>query len=66
MTADPDRGVRAAALHALIDGSPRSRRAEVLRALESLHDDRDPSLRRRARKILARNRATGKVNADPH
>ena len=63
MSSDPDRGVRSAALHTMIDGSPRSRRGAVLRALEGLRDDPDPRLCRHARKILARYRATGKLNA---
>ncbi len=66
MTADPDCEVRRIALHAILDGSPRSRRAEVIRALESMYHDPNPRLRRQARKVLARHRATGRVNPDAH
>ena len=66
MTADPEIEVRRIALHAILDGSPRSRRAEVIRVLESMYNDPHPRLRRQVRKVLARHRATGKVNFDAH
>ena len=66
MTTDPESEVRRIALHAILDGSPRSRRAEVIRALEGMYHDPHPRLRRQARKVLARHRATGKVNFDAH
>jgi HEAT repeat protein len=66
MAADPDRDVRRIALHTLIDGSPRSREHNVVHALEGRRDDSDPKLRRNVRKILARYRATGKLNFDGH
>jgi HEAT repeat protein len=66
MTADPESEVRWIALHAILDGSPRSRRAEVVRALESMYHDPNPRLRRQVRKVLGRHRATGKVNFDAH
>jgi hypothetical protein len=64
MTGDPDRQVRRIALHTLIDGSPRSREMDVLRALEGMRDDPDLKLRRNVRKILARHRATGSINIE--
>jgi len=66
MTADPEIEVRRIALHAILDGSPRSRRAEVICVLEGMYDDPHPRLRRQVRKVLARHRATGKVNFDAH
>src|SRR5437868_678658 len=62
MAADPDPKVRNWILHVLTDGSPRSRESEVVQVLDRLHDDPDPGLRRKARKILAQYRRTGKLN----
>jgi hypothetical protein len=62
MAADPDADVRNWVLHVLTDGSPRSRHAQVVQVLHQLHDDPDPKLRRKARKILAHHRRTGELN----
>ena len=62
MIGDVDAGVRGQVLHNLCDGSPRTYQAQVLRAIESLHDDPDPGLRRRARKFLAQYRRSGRIN----
>jgi hypothetical protein len=62
MAADPDARVRNWVLHVLTDGSPRSRQAQVVRALEHLRDDPDPKIRRKARKIAAAFRRTGNLN----
>jgi hypothetical protein len=62
MTVDADPKVRNWVLHVLTDGSPRSRQQEVVQVLEQLHDDPDPKLRRKARKILAQYRRTGDLN----
>ncbi len=64
LTADAD--VRRNALHVLIDGSPRTRRDEVVQALEAMRDDPQPKVRRHVRKILARYRRTGQVNLGLH
>lgn len=61
---DPDLGVRRVAFHALIDGSPKDREAEVLASAEHLLDDPSEKLRRQARKLLAAHRHTGRVNID--
>lgn len=62
MAGDPDVRVRRTVFHTLIDGSPRRREAEVVAALERLRDDPDLKLRRSVRKLLARYRATGRIN----
>jgi hypothetical protein len=62
MVADPEPRVRSQVFHTLIDGSPREREAEVVAAIESLRDDTDAGLRRRARQFLAQYRRTGRVN----
>jgi HEAT repeat protein len=66
LTRDPDAGVRRGALYSLIDGSPRAREEEVVRALEGMRNDSDPKLRRHARRLLDRYRRTGRVNIDGH
>jgi hypothetical protein len=66
LTRDSNRDVRRIALHTIIDGSPRSRQNEVVRALEAMRDDPDQRLRRQVRKVLARHRATGRVNLAGH
>ena len=66
LCADPDRGVRSMALHTLIDGSPRERADEIVAAFERMRDDPDPRLRRQVRKLLARQRRTGRINLDAH
>lgn len=62
MASDEDVDVRRQILHLLADGSPRSRLTEVVLAFEGLEQDPDPKLRRRARKVLAVYRRTGKIN----
>jgi hypothetical protein len=66
LTRDSNRDVRRIALHTIIDGSPRSREAEVVRTLEAMRDDPDQRLRRQVRKVLARHRATGRINQAGH
>ena len=61
MQTDEDTGVRSVVLHNLTDGSPRSREAEVVEALERLANDSDPKLRRRARRALSEYRRTGRI-----
>ena len=61
MRDDPEPSVRSIVLHSLCDGSPSSRRREVVAALETLAHDPDRALRRRARSTLARYRRTGKI-----
>jgi hypothetical protein len=62
MAQDPEPRVRSQVFHTLIDGSPREREVEVVATIESLRDDADPGLRRRARQFLAQYRRTGRVN----
>jgi hypothetical protein len=62
MASDPDVKVRRWVLHVLTDGSPRSRKAEVLQILEKMRDDPDTKVRRRARQILASYRRAGVLN----
>jgi hypothetical protein len=66
LTRDSSRDVRRIALHTLIDGSPRSRETDVVRALDAMRNDPDARLCRNARKVLARHRATGKINLGAH
>ena len=66
LTRDSNRDVRRIALHTIIDGSPRSREPDVVRALDAMRNDPDRRLRRNVRKILARHRATGRINSGAH
>jgi HEAT repeat protein len=62
MAKDEDAKVRADVFHTLCDGSPRSRQAEIVAALERMQQDPDLKLRRRVRKLLGHYRATGEIN----
>lgn len=62
MRADPDAGVRSWVLHTLCDGSPGAREPEVVAAVESMQMDPEPRLRRRARRVIAAYRRTGRIN----
>lgn len=62
MVDDEDVKVRGAVLHVLCDGSPRERKDEVVAAVERLQRDPDEKLRRRARKVMAEYRRTGRIN----
>ena len=62
LASDPDVKVRTQVLHVLADGSPRERERQVVAAIETLTQDADESLRRRARKVLAEYRRSGSVN----
>jgi HEAT repeat protein len=62
MINDPDPHVRSTTLHTLGDGSPRSREADVVKAMEKMYHDLDPKIRKRVRGWLAQYRRTGKVN----
>lgn len=62
MATDVDVKVRSHVFHVLGDGSPRTREAEVVQAMERMQHDPDPGLRRRARKLLATYRRTGRIN----
>ena len=62
MANDPDAHVRSTILHTLGDGSPRSREADVVQALEKMYHDPDVKIRKRVRGLLAQYRRTGKIN----
>ncbi len=62
MVDDGDLNVRRQVFHALGDGSPRQLEAQVVAAFETFTQDADAKLKRRARKLLASYRRTGKVN----
>ena len=62
MVGDADPKVRGTVLHVLCDGSPRSREAQVVAALETLQHDGDAGVRRRARQVMAAYRRRGRVN----
>lgn len=62
MQNDADASVRSLVFHALCDGSPSSREAEVVAAVEAMQSDSDRRLRRRARAVMAAYRRTGKIN----
>lgn len=62
MTNHPDPGVRLDVVHALGDGSPRDRATDIVGALEGLHNDPDPKVRKRVRYVLSSYRRTGRVN----
>ena len=64
MSGDADASVRRTVFHALTDGSPRARAAEVVSTIESMRQDEDLRLRRSVRKFLAQHRRTGRVNVN--
>ena len=59
---DPDPRVRSLVFHALCDGSPSSREAQVVAAVTAMQSDSDKRLRRRARGVIAAYRRTGRIN----
>ena len=59
---DEDAKVRGTVLHLLADGSPRERLDEVAFAIGRMTQDADEGLRRRARKVMAAYRSTGRIN----
>ena len=64
MQRDPESSVRSLVLHGLCDGSPHSRVREVVVAVETLAQDPDRRLRRRARAALTQYRRTGRINLE--
>lgn len=62
---DPAVRVRAEALHAVTDSTPRGRVATVVVALEARWNEPDPRLRRRIRKTLAHYRRCGRLTDAP-
>ncbi len=62
MRDDSDTGVRSLVFHALCDGSPASRREEIVAAVKELLKDPNRRLRRRARGVIAAYRRTGNIN----
>jgi hypothetical protein len=65
MLDDPVVRVRAEALHAVTDSTPRARVETVVAALEARRHEPDAKLRRRIRKTLAHYRRTGKLTDAP-
>ncbi len=64
MANDASPKVRSHAFHLLADGSPREREPDVVAAIQRLQQDPDEKLRRRARrKLMARYRRGGRINA---
>jgi HEAT repeat protein len=59
---DPDREVRNQVYHVLGDGSPREYHARIVATYEKMTQDPDERIRRKARKLMAQYRTTGKVN----
>jgi HEAT repeat protein len=59
---DPDRDVRNQVYHVLGDGSPREYQARIVAAYEKMTQDPDEKLRRKARKLMAQYRSSGKIN----
>jgi hypothetical protein len=64
MTTDPDPGVRRDVIHAMTDGSPRERSAEVVAHLEAMRADPDRDVRRYVRRTLDAIRRSGRVNVN--
>jgi len=62
MANDPDANVRYQVMHNLCDGSPACREYDVIRTLESMHNDADKKVRRRVHQVLSHYRRTGKWN----
>jgi HEAT repeat protein len=63
MAQDENVNVRSNVFHVLADGSPRYREPQIVSVIEQMHNDPDPKLRRRARKLLAHYRHGGRLNA---
>ena len=66
LAADPDPRVRGDVIHAVTDSTPAARVPAVIQVLESLRNDADAGICRRARKTLAHYRRTGKVTDAAH
>ncbi|KNC46154.1 uncharacterized protein AMSG_00272 [Thecamonas trahens ATCC 50062] len=62
MVNDPDPDVRYQVLHNLCDGSPLRLEADVIAAIEILHNDADKRVARAARRVLVEYRKTGDWN----
>ena len=62
MAHDEDALVRSQVLHTICDGSPNHLEQNVLDTLEIFNRDPDQKIRRRAHKVLASYKATGKWN----
>jgi HEAT repeat protein len=62
LVTDPDPKVRSHVLHVLADGSPHERERQVVQAIQTIAQDADKGLRRRARKVLAQYRSSGRIN----
>ena len=65
MLDDPSLRVRAEAVHAVTDSTPRARIGDVIDALEQHRNERDLKLRRRIRKTLAHYYRTGRITDSP-
>ena len=48
--------------HVLGDGSPREYQARIVAAYEKMTQDADEKIRRKARKLMAQYRSSGKIN----
>lgn len=66
MLDDPSLRVRAEAVHAITDSTPRTRIADVIAALELHRNEPDLKLRRRIRKTLAHYYRTGRITDSPN
>ena len=65
MLDDASPKVRAEAVHAVTDSTPRARVASVVAALEHRRNEPDEKLRRRIRKTLAHYNRTGQLTDAP-
>ena len=61
-TNDPDPLVRDQALHALGDGSPKHLELRILEIIEKMYNDKEPRVKKKARKMLNSYRRNGKWN----
>ena len=59
---DPDRDVRNQVYHVLGDGSPREYQARIVATYEKMQQDPDERIRRKARKLMAQYRNSGRIN----
>ena len=62
MIKDEEGIVREQALHALGDGSPSRLEHKIIEAVETLHNDPHPGVKKKARRMLNAYRRTGKWN----
>lgn len=62
MAHDSDSNVRRIVLHLVTDGSPNSRREEILEVMNGMRNDPNPRVQKQVRAILKRYQRAGRLN----